>query len=109
MVEQDCRAGWRQSAELHRYSGAVAGHQGMPWATEGFPLPVHPGLMSCQVLLQNAELQLAQNWACHRGPLALGENLVSATPSWPSPFKLCFVLATFLEEEALMVLQLFWM
>lgn len=26
----------------------VAGHQGMPWAT----LPVHPGLMSCQVLLQ---------------------------------------------------------
>lgn len=30
----------------------AAGHQGMPWATEGFPLPVHPGLVSCQVLLQ---------------------------------------------------------
>lgn len=30
----------------------VAGHRGRPWATEGFPLPVHPGLMSRQVLLQ---------------------------------------------------------
>lgn len=26
--------------------------RGMPWATEGFALPVHPGLVPCQVLLQ---------------------------------------------------------
>lgn len=30
----------------------VAGHQEMPWATEGFPLRVHTRLMSCQGLLQ---------------------------------------------------------
>ena len=30
----------------------------------------------------------------------LGENLVSAAPPWPSPFKLCFLLATFPREEA---------
>lgn len=90
----------------------VAGHQGMPWATEGFPLPVHPGLMSCQGLLQMQsysclKLGMPQRDTLARSVLALGENLVSATPSWPSPFKLCFFLAAFLGEEVLMVLHLF--
>lgn len=79
---------------------------GKPWAVQGFLLPVRPGLMPCQVLLQIAELWLARNWACQGGMLlaqrivALGENLVSTAPPWPAPFKHYFLLAVFLREEA---------
>lgn len=94
----------------------VADHQGMPWATEGFPLSVHPGLMSCQVLLQMQSYSWLKTGCTTEGcsdtenwELALREILVSATPSWPAPFKLCFFLTIFWGEEVLMVLCLFWM
>lgn len=106
MAGQDGRAGQRQPTGWCRWSGGGCGTLGEPWAVKGFLLPVCPGLMPCQVLLQIAELQLARNWAYQGGMLlarritTLGETPVSATPAWPSPFKLCFVLAMFPREEA---------
>lgn len=83
----------------------VAGHQGMPWATEGFPLPVHPGLMSRQVLLQMQSYSWLKTGHTMEGCSGTEHCGTGGKPcrchsslALP-PFKLCFFLATFLGEQ----------